>query len=323
MRTAFRHLPSVVVMAAALFSVAGCRTDAAASAPTTLKLSTGFPNGTWDIVGQALATAYTQRVPNIVTAAKPNGDLEAQADAIESGASDLALEDAETAYVAYSTGTTARRAPHGNIRAIAVLFSTAVQIVARSDSGITRIRELRGRRVDVGQQGTAVERAARLILESHGLSYRSITPIFGSIDPAAALRDGTIDARFFYAPFQQPAINDVVRTVDVRFLPIQPETVASIQEQHHFLKSIVLPAGTYPRQDADVSTLGMDVLLLCGRDLADTLVYRLTAALFDAVPDLRRAHASAAGIDPDRGPTAAVPLHPGAARYYREREILR
>jgi len=41
------------------------------------------------------------------------------------------------------------------------------------------------------------------------------------------------------------------------------------------------------------------------------------------VPTLKQAHASASGIDPDRGPTAAIPLHPGAARYYREREILK
>ena len=51
--------------------------------------------------------------------------------------------------------------------------------------------------------------------------------------------------------------------------------------------------------------------------------YNLARALFESVPDLTAAHASAAGIDPDRGPTAAIPLHPGAARYYREREILK
>jgi TRAP-type uncharacterized transport system substrate-binding protein len=67
----------------------------------------------------------------------------------------------------------------------------------------------------------------------------------------------------------------------------------------------------------------MDVLLLCRRDLGEPLVYDLTRTLFDAVPVLATAHGSASGIDPDRGPTAAVPLHAGAARYYREREILR
>ena len=67
----------------------------------------------------------------------------------------------------------------------------------------------------------------------------------------------------------------------------------------------------------------MDVLLVCRQDLPEALVYNLARTLFDSVPLLRQAHASASGIDPERGPTAAIPLHPGAARYYREREILK
>jgi hypothetical protein len=67
----------------------------------------------------------------------------------------------------------------------------------------------------------------------------------------------------------------------------------------------------------------MDVLLLCRQDLPEHLVHDMTATLFDSVPDLRKAHPAAAAIDPDRGPTTAVPLHPGAVRYYREREILK
>ena len=70
-------------------------------------------------------------------------------------------------------------------------------------------------------------------------------------------------------------------------------------------------------------TVGMDVLLLCREDLPERLVHDMTATLFDAIPELSKAHPAAAAIDPDRGPTTAVPLHPGAVRYYREREILK
>ena len=58
------------------------------------------------------------------------------------------------------------------------------------------------------------------------------------------------------------------------------------------------------------------------KDLPDALVYDLTRTLFDAVPALEQAHEAARTIDVERGPTASIPLHPGAARYYREREIL-
>jgi len=51
-------------------------------------------------------------------------------------------------------------------------------------------------------------------------------------------------------------------------------------------------------------------------------VYQLTRNLFEGVPELAARHAAASLIDPAQGPTTPIPLHPGAARYYRERELL-
>jgi TRAP-type uncharacterized transport system substrate-binding protein len=65
------------------------------------------------------------------------------------------------------------------------------------------------------------------------------------------------------------------------------------------------------------------VLLVCRQDLSEDLVYRLTSVLFDSVPELIRAHPAASSVDPGRGPAAPIPLHRGAARYYRERELFR
>jgi hypothetical protein len=164
---------------------------------------------------------------------------------------------------------------------------------------------------------------ARLILASHGLSYDAITPVFGGRGGADAMRARELDARFFYTPYPQAGVEDVAQTADARLIPIQRESLAAIQEGHHFLKSVVIPGGTYANQTEQILTVGMDVLLICRQDLPERLVHDMTAALFDAVPELSAAHRAAAAIDPDRGPTTAVPLHPGAARYYREREILK
>jgi TRAP transporter TAXI family solute receptor len=202
------------------------------------------------------------------------------------------------------------------------MFSIAVQVAARSDSGIHRIEDLRGRRVDIGAPGGAVYRAARIILDSYGIGVDGVHAAFGEGDPIEQFKDGTLDARFFYSAFAHPVIASISRDIDIRVLPIDRERLGAIQERHHFLKSTTIPAGTYAHQDADVHTVGMDVLLICRDDLPDPLVHDLTRALFDAVPALEQAHPSARAIDPDRGPTAPIPLHPGAARFYREREIL-
>lgn len=323
------HLPvgrgAIAGVCLAAITLAGCRAETAAASvpPTTIKLTTAFPNSAWNVVGGALAAAYTERIPHLTATALPSDDLEYQADALENGSVDLALEDAETAYVAYSRGTVKAPAPHRRLRAIAVLFSTAVQIVARADAGITRVADLRGRRVDVGARGGSIERSAKLILESHGLSYAAIQPVFGSSDTARQFKAGTLDARVFYAPFPHAPIDAVSDAVDVTLLPVERERIGAIQERHHFLKSTTIPGGTYQGQDTDLLTLGMDIVLLCREDLNEPLVYELTRTLFDSVPQLMTAHAAARAIDPERGPTASIPLHPGAARYYRAREILK
>jgi hypothetical protein len=310
------------VLAAACAS--GCSSSHAASLPPTrVELTTIGSGGIWGQVGQDLAGAYSRRLPHVVAETTRSRGLEETADAIEQGHADLAIDDAETAYIAYSKGTKADPQPHGNIRAISVLFSTAVQIVARGDAGITRISDLRGKRVDVGQRGTPVERAARLILQSHGLAYDAITPVFGGRNSVDGLRTKQLDARFFYTPYPQQSIGDLARTAGVRLIPIGRDSLEAIQQQHHFLKSVVIPSGTYPNQNEPILTVGMDVLLLCRQGLSENLVYDLTATLFDSVPELKAAHPAASAIDPDRGPATAVPLHPGAVHYYREREILR
>ena len=177
--------------------------------------------------------------------------------------------------------------------------------------------------MSVGAKDSPTARAAQLILESHGVPFDSVQAVFGAEDPAAALRARTLDALVLYSPFQNPLIAQMAGAEGVRLIPVRRDSLGAIEEQHHFLKSTTIPGGTYKDQDDDVLTVGMDVLLVCREDLPEPLVYDLARTLFDSVPLLREAHASAAGIDVERGPTAAIPLHPGAARYYREREILR
>jgi TRAP transporter TAXI family solute receptor len=89
-----------------------------------------------------------------------------------------------------------------------------------------------------------------------------------------------------------------------------------------FLQPLVVPRGTYPGQDEAIDTVGVSSLLVCRRDVDEQFAYRLTRELFEALPEFSRTHPTARLIDPGQAPATPIPLHPGAARYYREREIL-
>src|SRR6478736_368792 len=124
-------------MTRALFAaIALCTLAACAQAPpytprTDIRIGTAFQGGSWDLVGRALADVYTRELPHALATVTTTDDLEAHVDALEDGRLELAIEDAETAYLAFATGTRQMKRPHRNLRAISVLFSTAVQLVAR------------------------------------------------------------------------------------------------------------------------------------------------------------------------------------------------
>ena len=69
--------------------------------------------------------------------------------------------------------------------------------------------------------------------------------------------------------------------------------------------------------------LGIDALLVCRDELADEVVYQFTKEFFAALPKLAETNSEAANIDVETAPATPIPLHSGAARYYREREVLK
>src|SRR5262245_42261017 len=194
--------------------------------PTRLVIGTVWPGAAWARIGQALAAAYSDRLPNVRAVAKPSGNLDKEVAAFERGETDLAILDVETAYFAFSAEPR-DEAPTRRLRAVAVLFSTAVQIVARSESRIARVGDLRGKRVNVGTRGSPTERAARLILESHGVPFTQVHATFESGEAAEALRSGQLDALFLYSPFQNPLIADMAAASSTRLVPIDRTKVAA------------------------------------------------------------------------------------------------
>jgi TRAP transporter TAXI family solute receptor len=244
-------------------------------------------------------------------------------DAIQRGEADLAFTQGDVAYVAFQRGTRTNAQPHTRLRGVAVLYLNVVQIVTGRATHIDSVADFRGRRIGVGAEASGTEVVARIIIEAHGLKYADVKPEFLSFSEVAAeLENGSIDAGFVVASYPVAAITDASRIVDIRLIPVAHVVVDRIRREYPFLRPAVVPRGTYRHQTEDIETVGVDTLLVCRDDLPEDLVYQLTKALFDGVSDLVRKHAAASLIDPEQGPATPIPLHPGAARYYRERELL-
>jgi hypothetical protein len=166
--------------------------------------------------------------------------------------------------------------------------------------------------------------AARVVLEAHELSVSAVRGESFDFEQASErLAAGELEAAFVMASYPVRALETANDAAGIRLLSLRPEAMTWIRERYPFYRPARIPAGTYPGQDRDVRTLGVDNVLVCRDDLPEDLARGLTQALLDSLPELAEVHAAARDIDPEQSPAAPLPLHPGAARFYRERELFR
>jgi TRAP transporter TAXI family solute receptor len=135
------------------------------------------------------------------------------------------------------------------------------------------------------------------------------------------MRQGDLDAAIVVAGLPADVLTDLSADPGVRLLPIPREQVRTMRAQYPFLQPVVVPAGTYASISGEVESVGVASLLVSRVDVDEELVYRMTRELFDALPQLYEVHPAVRLIDPEQAPATPIPLHPGAARYYRERQM--
>ncbi len=243
---------------------------------------------------------------------------------VDAGRGDLGLAQSDVVYLAYRRGIERNLYPHKNLRAIAVLWVNNIYVFVRRDSPLHSIQDLKGRRVGIIMPGTAGEFSTRIVLNAYGMSYSDVDTLFEPTNQIVPkLGRGEIDAVFSANPVMPAIAVDVNQTVPLRLLQIEPAVIKRLRGSYPFLRPVIVPADELPGQAGAVETLGAEWLLVCRSGLSEDIVYQLTKEFLAQLPDLAASHSEAALIDPEQAPATPIPLHPGAARYYREREVLK
>jgi TRAP transporter TAXI family solute receptor len=239
-------------------------------------------------------------------------------DALREGELDVGVATADVAYLAFAGQLDEAVPAFDQLRGMAVLGLNTLHLIVAKHRPAESVADLRGFNIALGtNSGTAL--LANLLLNASGLSLSDVrrNPLpLPYADAAIRLANGELDAAFMtIVPPGDPAV--VATRAGARVLEIEGPAVERLRLQHPFLVNTIIPRGSYPGQTRPIRTIGVDLLLLCRADLADDLVYRLVEAYFAGLDR------SIPAIDFDRAPATSIPLHPGAARYYRQRQLSR
>ena len=244
------------------------------------------------------------------------GDSEKRLAAVQQGSVDVAVATADETYLAFNGLLPRRSQRMDKIRGIALLHSAAVHLLAGPAANPRR--GLRGMRVVLGNPVGANTALGERLIDSMGIDKSEVRGEFLPRNVAVErLLKGEVDAAILIGrPPQEPVVQALHG--GARLLDIDGPEIDRLRLYYPLLGRTLIPQGTYPGQHGPVHTIGVDLLLVCRSDLDSKLVYELTRAYFEQSPENVRYE-----TDPQRAPAVVIPLHPGAARYYREREVSR
>jgi len=295
----------------------------AAMATEFINVLTGGTSGVYYPLGVALADIYGQNIP----------DSRAQVQSTKASVENLNLLQQGRGEIGFALGDSVKDAYEGNadvgftkpltkLRAIAAIYPNYIQIAASSASGAKTVTDLKGKSVSVGAAKSGTEVNAHKILGALGMTYDDLGKVefLPFAESVELMKNRQLDATLQSSGLGSAALKDLASTQDVTFVSVPAEVAATLGAPY---AAGVIPAGTYPGQDADVPTLTITNILVTSSDVSDEMAYQMTKLLFEHLDQMKAAHAAAGAIDiANAVKNSPIPMHPGAVKYYKEQGLM-
>src|SRR5688572_14456735 len=300
--------------------------SAVAQEKVSLSIATGGTGGVYYPIGGGMANILSQNVPGMTATAEVTGGSVANLQLIGSGKPYIALSMTDAALDAYK-GVDKFKDKKVDVRTLAILYPNRMHVVTIEGTGITRMADLKGKRVSTGSPGSATEVMAFRVIEAAGLDRDKDMKRerLGVAESANAIKDRKIDAFFWVGGLPTAGVTDLAATPGVKIKLIDhANLVAAMNKKYgNLYVEDAIPRATYPGMDADNKQATVMNILVANAALSDQVVYNIVKTIFDKRDDLIASHKEAANIKLETQKAAAspIPWHPGALKYFKEKGV--
>jgi len=308
-------LHRIAVVAIAL----GAATPALA-ADQFINVLTGGTSGVYYPLGVALSNVIGKELPGTKTSAQATKASVENLNLLQVGRGEVAFTLGDSLSDAWKGNEEAGfKTPLMKLRGIAAIYPNYIQIVARADSGIKTLADLKGKKISVGAPKSGTELNARAILGAAGLSYKDFSKVeylsFG--ESVELMKNRQLDVTLQSAGLGVASLKDLATSMDIVVVAVSPDLVKKVGDAAYIPATI--PANTYNGQTAPVPAVAVQNYLVTREDLSADTVYHITKAFWSSLDQLANAHVAAKSIELKHALEGMpVPLHPGAEKYYRE-----
>lgn len=297
-----------------------------AQTKTNIFIATGPTTGVYYPLGGGMADILTKYVPNLnATAGTTDGSM-ANLLLMNQGRADIALSMADASWDAYKGQINFKDKPV-NVRALMVLYPNRMHVVTVEGTGISKMSDLKGKRVSTGAPNSATQIMAFRVLEAYGIDPEKDI-IRERLDPgksAEAIKDRKLDAFFWVGGLPTPAVTDLGATPGLKLKLIDHSDALDAMNKKYgplYVKDTI-PAKTYPGQETTNQIATVWNVLIADAKVSDQLAYDIVKTIFERKEDLVRVHADARHFEYkyQTNGAAVIPFHPGARKYFVEKGI--
>jgi TRAP transporter TAXI family solute receptor len=310
--------------ALAVLLVAAIASGAAAAEDVFVRIGTSSVGGGFYLIGNTIAQLGTQVMKDINFTAVTGGSVK---NCINLGSKEIELGMVQSSTVndAWNGGNESFPQPIKTLRYVTAIYLMPAHILVNNKADIKSLADFKGKRVDYGPVGGGIEVNAREFLSIYGIKDEDINiQRFGRAEVEEALEVGDSQAHIWTTNAPNAQVDAMVRSGKVGLIGLEPDKLAELVAKFPHYASSSIAAGTYAGYDKDILVPAAVGSLLTYEDMPEEVIYKITKMLHENNKFLRERQSYFAGFNLDMATSGmAVPLHPGAKKYYVEQGLIK
>src|SRR5258706_15909788 len=298
----------------------------AAAQAQSLSVATGGTGGVYYPLGGGLAAVLSKYVQGMQATAEVTGGSVANLQLIGTGKPYVAFTMADATLDAYKGQDkfTGKPVP---VRTLMILYPNRMHVVSIEGTGVTKMSDLKGKRVSTGSGGSATEVMAFRVIEAAGLDKDKDLKRerLGVAESVNAIKDRKIDAFFWVGGLPTAAVTDLASTPGIKIKMIDhADLVAKMNKKYgNLYMKDVIGKDVYRGMESDNPQATVMNLLVAHQNMDEKTAYSILKAIFEHKDDLVRVHKEAENfkLENQKQDASPIPWHPGAVKYFAEKGV--
>jgi len=293
-------------------------------------IGTGGVTGVYYPTGGAICRLVnkTRKEHGIRCSVESTGGSIYNLNTIAAGELDMGVAQSDWQYHAYNgTSKFKEQGANKDLRAVFSVHPEPFTMVARTDSGIKNFKDIKGKRVNIGNPGSGQRGTMDVVMEAMGMSKDDLqlASELKAAEQSSALCDNKVDAMVYVVGHPNGSIKEATTSCDSVLVNVTGPAIDKLIAERPYYRTATIPGGMYRGSDADTTTFGVGATFVSSAKVPEEVIYNVVKAVFDNFDDFKKLHPAFSVLKKEEmiKDGLSAPLHDGAKKYYKEVGLLK